>query len=69
MILVSRINGTDHFYVNEDKIEFLEATPDTVITLESGKKFVVSEPIDEVIRRIVEYKSRLYRFRTQGYED
>ena len=67
MILVTRINGTDEFYVNEDQIEFLEATPDTLISLESGKKFVVKESIDEVINRIARYKAKLYQFRTQGY--
>lgn len=66
MIMVTRINGTEQFYVNEDRIEFLEATPDTVITLDSGKKVVVGESIDEIIDRIIEYKTRLYLFRTQG---
>ena len=65
MIMVTRINGVDRFYVNEDKIEFLEATPDTVVSLESGKKFVVMESIDEVIERIVAFKAKLYRFRNQ----
>ncbi|MCL1829502.1 MAG: flagellar FlbD family protein [Oscillospiraceae bacterium] len=69
MILVTRINGVDKFYVNEDKIEFLEATPDTVITLDSGKKFVVMETIDEVIGRMVEYKAKLFRFRNQTSGD
>ena len=65
MILVTRINGVDQFYVNEDKIEFLEATPDTVVSLESGKKFVVMESIDEVIERIAVYKAKLHSFRNQ----
>ena len=64
MIKVTRINGTEEFYVNENKIEFLEETPDTVISLESGKKVVVLESIDTVIDRIAEYRARLYRFRT-----
>ncbi len=38
MIKVTRINGTEEFFVNENKIEFMEETPDTVISLESGKK-------------------------------
>lgn len=65
MILVTRINGVDQFYVNEDKIEFLEATPDTVVSLESGKKFVVMESIDEIIRKMIDYKEKLFRFRNQ----
>jgi len=34
----------------------VEATPDTVITLTSGKKLVVSEDVDEIIRRVMEYR-------------
>lgn len=68
MILVTRINGVEQFYVNEDKIEFMESTPDTVISLDSGKKIVVAESIDEVIRRIAVYKAKLFHFRTQGYD-
>lgn len=66
MILVTRINGNDQFYVNEDKIEFLESTPDTVISLDSGKKVVVMESIDEIIKRIAIYKAKLYHFRNPG---
>lgn len=69
MIVVTRINGNEQFLVNEDKIEFIEATPDTLITLESGKKFVVKEPIDEVVRRIAIYKAKLYEFRNPEHKD
>ena len=37
MISVTRLNNKE-FYVNCDLIEFIEATPDTVITLTTGKK-------------------------------
>lgn len=56
MILVTRLNKVEQFYVNEEKIEFMEETPDTVISLESGKKIVVLEAADEVISRIVEFR-------------
>jgi len=64
MIKVTRLNGTEEFYVNENKIEFIEETPDTVISLESGKKVVVLESVDTIMERIAEYRARLYRFRT-----
>ena len=64
MIKLTRINGTEEFYINENKIEFLEETPDTVIALESGKKVVVLESIDIILERIAAYRARLYRFRT-----
>jgi len=64
MIKVTRLNGTEEFYVNENKIEFIEETPDTVISLESGKKVVVLESIETILDLIAAYRARLYRFRT-----
>lgn len=57
MILVTRLNGKT-FYVNDDLIEFIEETPDTVISLVTDKKIIVTESIDEVVRRIVEYRQK-----------
>ncbi len=57
MIKVTRLNGKS-FYVNEELIEFIEDTPDTVISLVTDKKIIVTESIDEVIRRIVEYRQK-----------
>jgi flagellar protein FlbD len=54
MIKVSRLNGKE-FVVSADLIQYLESTPDTVITLTTKEKVVVKEPVDEVIRRVVEY--------------
>jgi len=51
MILVTRLNKASQFYVNEDMIEFIEETPDTIITLNTGKKVTVSESAIEVIER------------------
>jgi flagellar protein FlbD len=36
-------------------MEFIEETPDTVISLKSGKKVLVSEKADVVIKRMVEF--------------
>ncbi len=57
MIKLSRINGKN-FVVNSDLIEFIESTPDTVITLTTGKKIIVRESIDEVIEKIVKYRRK-----------
>ncbi|MCL1976138.1 MAG: flagellar FlbD family protein [Firmicutes bacterium] len=59
MIKVTRINKVEQFYLNDEKIEFIEETPDTVISLESGKKILVMESAQEIIERIIEYKRRL----------
>ena len=59
MILVTRINKVDQFYVNEDMIEFIEETPDTIITLQTGKKIAVMETAVEVIESIRAEKIRI----------
>lgn len=55
MIKVTRLNGKE-FVVNADLIQFMEETPDTVITLVNHEKVVVKESADEVIRRVMEYQ-------------
>jgi len=57
MIRITRLNGQE-VYVNADLIMFLEKSPDTVVTLENGKKLMAKESIPEVVERIVEFKSR-----------
>ena len=42
--------------VPNEMIEFVEATPDTLISLKSGKKIMVMEPVDDVIELVIEYK-------------
>ena len=54
MIKVTRLNGKE-FVVNADLIQYLEETPDTIITLLNHEKVVVREKVDEVIRRVIEY--------------
>lgn len=54
MIKVTKLNG-ELFYVNPNEIEFIEETPDTVISLKSGKKVLVSEKAQVVIKRMIEF--------------
>ena len=58
MILLRRLNGTE-IGVNADLIERVESTPDTVITLIDGTKYVVAEPAAEVVARIVDFRARI----------
>ena len=57
MIKVKRLNGKE-FVINSDLIEFVEETPDTVITLTTGRKVVVQEPIDDIIDKVIAFKSK-----------
>ena len=61
MILVTRLNKASQFYVNEDMIEFIEETPDTIVTLNTGKKVTVSESGIEIVEKIREEKIRIRR--------
>jgi len=55
MIRLTRINGVE-VVINADLIEFVEMTPDTLITLFTGKKIPVRESSDVVIERVVSYR-------------
>ncbi len=57
MILVTRRNGTQ-FYINAEMIQFVENTPDTVITLVDKTKLVVQEPAEVVVQRYIEYRKK-----------
>ncbi len=59
MIRVTRLNGKT-FYVNAELIQFVERTADTVITLTTGVKVVVSDAPEAVVEAIVEYRRRAY---------
>ena len=47
MIELTKLNGKE-FSVNPDLIEIVESTPDTVITLTTGRKLIVKESRQEV---------------------
>lgn len=57
MIKVTKLNGRE-LVVNADLIEFVESTPDTLISLTTGRKVMVLEDLEEVVRRAVSYRSR-----------
>lgn len=59
MINVTKLNHTP-IVLNADLIENIEVTPDTVITLTSGRKIMVLESPEEIIRRTIQFRRRLY---------
>lgn len=59
MIEVTRLNKKE-FVLNCDWIETVESTPDTVITLTNGKKYVVAENVDDIVKKVVEYKQKIF---------
>ena len=55
MIKVTRLNDSV-LMVNVDRIQSLQAIPETVITFTNNDKIMVKEPLEEVSQRIVEYQ-------------
>lgn len=60
MIKVKRLNGGE-FVINCDLIETLEKTPDTVITLTNGHKYVVKEDVDTIIQKVKTFKKDIIK--------
>lgn len=58
MIDLTRLNG-HAIVVNCDLIKFVEATPDTTLSLVSGDKLIVRESPLEVTERVTEFRSNI----------
>jgi flagellar protein FlbD len=55
MIQLTQLGG-EPFLLNAELIQYVEARPDTFITLTTGDRLVVAESLDEVMRRAVVYQ-------------
>ncbi|EPR13083.1 flagellar FlbD family protein [Ruminiclostridium papyrosolvens] len=65
MIRLTRLNKTS-FVLNSDLIECFESTPDTVITLTNGKKYVVCENVDEVVKKVMQFKAGILKYANEN---
>jgi flagellar protein FlbD len=68
MISLTRLNG-DRFAINADLIERAEETPDTVITLTNGAKYLVAETLDELLHQIQVHRARILALAGQMADD
>jgi len=59
MIEVTRLNDKK-VIINCELIEYIEANPDTVITLTTGNKFVIKESMEETIEKVVKFKRKIF---------
>lgn len=55
MIQVTHLDGTI-FMLNSEWIQSIENTPDTLITLTTGFQIMVREPVEDVVRKFLDYK-------------
>ena len=59
MIEVTKIYGV-RALVNPDLIELVEETPDTVLTLTTGKKIIVKESRQEIKNLVILYRKDIF---------
>lgn len=66
MINLTRTDGAE-IVLNAQLIEMVEATPDTVISLTTGRKVLVRESVGQVVNRVIAYERRVHSaFRRRG---
>lgn len=58
MIELTRLNGNS-IILNSDLIKTAEASPDTMLTLINGEKLIVRESCEEVMDRVIDYRTGL----------
>lgn len=58
MIVLTKINDVE-IVINPNLIEIMQETPDTTITLTTGRKLIVKESVDDIIDKIRIYKKQI----------
>jgi flagellar protein FlbD len=58
LIVVQRFDGKK-IVINGDLIEMIETTPDTIITMTTGKKITVKDTVEDIIGKVKTYKKEI----------
>jgi len=64
MIILTKLDGKQ-IMINEQQIETAYETPDTVILMNNGHTYIVSETLDEMMKKITDFR-RFSRRRLGG---
>lgn len=59
MIVVNRLDGKE-YVLNALLIETIEKTPDTVITLTNGKRYIVLQSVENLIEQFENFIERTH---------
>jgi flagellar protein FlbD len=59
MIEITKMDGTKTL-INQDLIETVESTPDTVVTLTTGRKIITKESRQEIDNLVKSYRKEIY---------
>ncbi len=72
MILLTKIDG-EKIVINADEIETVEVGHNSVISLRSGRKYIVKESYELITQLVIDFKkkcqSTLENFETTGEQD
>lgn len=58
MIFITKMNN-ETVLLNNDLIETIEETPDTVVTLTTGKKLIIKESSQEILQKVIDFKIKI----------
>ncbi|MFH1848104.1 MAG: flagellar FlbD family protein [Candidatus Omnitrophota bacterium] len=58
MIKLTRADGRE-IIINAELIQYVESTPDTIITLTTNQKLMVKEKAADLINKVIEYKQKV----------
>jgi flagellar protein FlbD len=67
MIVLTKINKAP-IAVNSDLIQYIEETPDTVITMTNNDKVIVHENMSDIIQKVVHYRRLINHLVEAAYE-
>ena len=61
MIQLTKING-ELIVINGDRIECVETIPESKISMDTGRYYLVQESVEEIIQKTIEYNARIKEF-------
>ena len=61
MIQLTKING-EPIVINGDRIECMETIPESKISMDTGRYYLVQESVEEIIQKTIEYHARIKEF-------
>ena len=61
MIQLTKING-ELIVINGDRIECVETIPESKISMDTGRYYLVQESVEEIIQKTIEYNERIKEF-------
>jgi flagellar protein FlbD len=60
LIKVTRLDDTE-VLINPELIEMVESNPDTLITLSHGKKLIVKDSLEDILKKFLTYQQLIHK--------